>query len=763
MHKRILAVLLALVILIFCFPPAAQAAQPEAVNWTTLKLCFGTPDSAAFTQPQKCNGKWTLFLPAGGQTSASVFCTLPADVASVTAENKSGARCELRSGAATGLEALLGGSVSELTLRAKLAAGGTQTAEMTVYCSDTVDALFFSSSDPVNCGRLWVEASPSKENKAGGAMVLLKDDGSLTHADSVEAIKGRGNATWEQVKKPYQMKLAKKDDLLDTGDGNNKAKKWLLIANYLDQSLLRNRIALGLGHALGMEFNIEFKPIDLYYDGEYRGSYLLTEKVEIGKGRVNIYDLEAENESVNPGVSLETLPVQSGKTESGANYRYCEGMKTPADYKSGYLLEMEMSYRLQDEVCWVQTRRGYNIVVKSPEYCSREEMEYLANWYQGYEDACFNDDGTDPASGRRYTDFIDLKSTVQCYLVSELSKNSDAFQSSSYIYIDSEDAPAKMGPLWDFDCSFGRDISEAEKKGSLRFQCEPTGFFHLHNIIVNNWYQQADFRREVCAQFSGMYDLVQEILLGGEDRAEGYLMSISGMRRQTAASRLCDEALWSGTRKWAAKEAAVDQLRSYIALRVKDLKERFAQWEASPPEIGMFLDVPNTAWYAKEVTEAVKYGIIHGISQVFYEPNGSASRRNFVQMLYNMASPGTLEGSTPFTDVSSSPPISWAASQGITNGYPDGSFRPNNSITRAELVTLLHRMYGEPVAEGDTLSRFPDANKVPAYARSAMKWAVQAGIIRGNSDGTLQPGAKASRAELAAILLRAIHWQEAKP
>ena len=129
---------------------------------------------------------------------------------------------------------------------------------------------------------------------------MLNVEGEPIYDGKLEQIKGRGNSTWQLAdKKPYQIKLKKKTDLLESGDVSNKNKTWVLLANAFDGSSMRNMISCSLARDIGVKSSVEFRPVDLYYDGEYRGTYLLTEKVQINAGRVDIANLEEENEEVN--------------------------------------------------------------------------------------------------------------------------------------------------------------------------------------------------------------------------------------------------------------------------------------------------------------------------------------------------------------------------------------------------------------------------------------------------------------------------------
>ena len=261
-------------------------------------------------------------------------------------------------------------------------------------------------------------------------MILLDETGSTVNAGKLKQIKGRGNSTWKGAKKPYQIKLDKKADLLSSGDAANSNKTWVLLANDFDPSLLRNSLAFDLAGAMQMDPALQYRPVSLYYDGEYRGAYQLSEKVEIASGRVDITDLEKLNEEANAAIDdLATLPLAQATTANGATYRYTTGMQSPADITGGYLLEMDFATRAQEELCYFVTKRGYYVVVKRPECCSQAEMDYIASYYQTYEDILFTGQ---PQNGKTLQDYIDLTSAAQCYIINELSKNPDGFHTSSY-------------------------------------------------------------------------------------------------------------------------------------------------------------------------------------------------------------------------------------------------------------------------------------------------------------------------------------------
>ena len=356
------------------------SAAPEEFSWVDVAVfADGNAENSA-AHLQTVDGKNYLFLPSSVQvTTVYLNCELSGQPDTVTVSGSAAAQ-SLSADEPVDLVALCGeGSTYALTLTAT-SSGKTVTLSLTVVPTGDIPSMFLVSSDPVNQGREWVESSPTKSNKATGAMYCVGADGSVIYDGSLTQIKGRGNSTWLQDKKPYQIKLGSKTDLLQTGKSENKSKTWVLLANAADPSLLRNQVVYDLSVAMQLQPGIESRSVNLFYDGEYRGVYLLSEKVEVAKGRVDITDLEEINESVNPSITdYDSLVTATAQTGNGATYVYCEGLTSPEDITGGYLLEMDTAARATAEKCYFITSRDQYVVVKSPEYCSKEEMDYIAS------------------------------------------------------------------------------------------------------------------------------------------------------------------------------------------------------------------------------------------------------------------------------------------------------------------------------------------------------------------------------------------------
>ena len=737
---------------------AVCAASTELVDWDSLHTYGDEALANTRINVQDCGGR-CLFLPANADLSqVPVYLDILDPDAVVVAVGEYGT-APVTDGGTVDLVTLCGaGDVYNLTLRAQKGEQ-TEETELTIYPSANVDAMYLVSDDPVNKGREWVEASVTKDNKATGTMVLQDADSAVVYDDLLTQIKGRGNSTWKLTKKPYQIKLDSKTDLLRTGNSENKSKTWVLLANFSDQASIRNTIALGLGAEMGMEYYMENRMIDLYYDGEYRGTYLLCEKVEVKEGRVDITDLEGANEDANSGVDLEELTVSVEKTANGATYTYCEGMNDPADTTGGYLLEMEVAYRTADEVCYFYTNRGNYVVVKSPEFASKAQMEYIATLYQEYEDALFND-GVNPDTGKRYTDYVDLESTAKCYIVNELAKNLDGFRTSAYIYKEAGVDLMKMGPLWDYDLGFGVG---AGVDLQVQTQLDPEDLYTARSIFGGMLYRQGDFREAVKALYTEtVYPLLNDVLFGDADAvsAVGAIRSFDYYREEYLSASVRDRVLWRGDGDPAGSWLnQVNHLENYMTVRSGSLYDIISTWNAETfRQVSIYLDVEDNKWYCDEVAKATQYGLMKGTGIAIFSPETVATRAQVVQTLFNIERPVPTGHTARFTDLDPTAwymlAINWADSEGVVSGYSDGTFLPNQGITRQELVTLLYRYCGSPEVSGDSLSRFSDGDTVNNYAKKAMEWAVQNGILQGYTNNTIQPKTVTKRSELAAIILR---------
>lgn len=394
-----------------------------------------------------------------------------------------------------------------------------------VLRSANVRSAFLYSDNPVSGGRAFVEASPDHSASATGMLRLYDPAGDLVYDDALTQIKGRGNTTWEADKKPYQLKLATKADLLGTGDKANESKTWLLLANAYDPTLLGNSIACNLGLELGLK-GTQSEPIDLWYDGEYRGSYLLSEKVQVGSGRVDIPDLQKAIEQANPYIDLKSRPLITRTNRFGQKYQFVGGLLGPIDNSGGYLLEKDDIW-YASEPCWFQTTIG-TFVVKSPEYATRECVRRIS---EDVQEAIDNLEA-DTAHGTTF----DLASFADTLLVNDLMRNWDYCVSSTYFYKPADEERVYAGPLWDFDRTLGETVADPDEwKPTTGHTERPQTEWAVRTLLRYD---------ETHDEWLRLSKLMDDVLLGDAEARGTYLRSLDGYRQRIRASQAMDNALW---------------------------------------------------------------------------------------------------------------------------------------------------------------------------------------------------------------------------
>lgn len=176
-----------------------------------------------------------------------------------------------------------------------------------------------------------------------------------------------------------------------------------------------------------------------------------------------------------------------------------------------------------------------------------------------------------------------------------------------------------------------------------------------------------------------------------------------------------------------------------------------------------FTDVSSNAWSYSAVKYVYENKIISGYNSYTFAPSDKVTRGMFVTMLYNLAGKPSLKSNTSkFSDVRNSndwfyKAVLWASQNGIVSGYSNGKFGPNDSITREQLAVILNKYAkykNKNTSQTNNLSSFSDRNKVSSWATNQVKWAVGAGVITGNKNGTLNPGGSATREETASMIYK---------
>lgn len=326
------------------------------------------------------------------------------------------------------------------------------------------------------------ELDANRSLMENGQALMLNENGATEYSGSIEKVTAHGNSSWDySQKKPYNIKLPKKADLYGMG----KAKKWALLSNYLDHSMLRNKVTLEMSRAAGMEYVMDSVFVDLYADGSYRGTYQLIERVQIQKNRINICDLEEKTEELNEhelkSYRHSVVGADSTIEYMENSYKYYDIPNNPDDITGGYLLQFQLWGRYGGKAdSGFVTSRGQAIEIDGPEYASKEQVLYIRNFVQDMEDALYSDTGYN-SKGKHYSDYIDVDSLITAYLVQEVSMNVDATSTSFYLWKDSDltgDGKLHCGPAWDFDLTYNNFWTiKTNSDGKSGYSANPNNLF----------------------------------------------------------------------------------------------------------------------------------------------------------------------------------------------------------------------------------------------------------------------------------------------
>ena len=262
------------------------------------------------------------------------------------------------------------------------------------FLLSAIPELTITTTDPS------IAEIPSKDYYLEGTLAVNGRGGYEDYTGKTE-IKGRGNSTWGYPKKPYRLKLNKKAEICGLG----KAKNYVLLANHLDPTLMLNSVAFKIGRLLELPFTNHAIPVDVVLNGIYKGSYLLTEQIEVKENRV---DLD-ENNSVM----------------------------------------WELDSYWDDEPKFKSTAFNLPVMVKDPDLTT-EQFEY---WKKDF-NAFTTQFAKEPLEGNSYVDMIDIESVAKFLITFNLVHNMEINHPKSVFLHKEGNGKYVMGPIWDFDWAY---------------------------------------------------------------------------------------------------------------------------------------------------------------------------------------------------------------------------------------------------------------------------------------------------------------------
>ena len=360
-----------------------------------------------------------------------------------------------------------------------------------------------------------------KEHNIVSQLTIISDNGTQLLSEP-GSTRERGNASRTFPKKPWRIKFDTKQRVLDAPA---KAKKWTLINNYGDKTLMRNLLAFELSRRMGMTYTPYGTAVDVLLNGEYKGCYQLCDQVTINKNRVSIMEMTPED---NQGVALT----------------------------GGYLIEVD-AYANQEK-SWFNSNKGNPVTIKSPDEdeITANQKQYIRNFFNKMEN--------------QWATYLDVNSFLRHFLVGELSGNTDTYW-SVFMYKDRDEDLIHVGPVWDFDLAFNNDQRIYPVNGHNDYiyrdggSCAGNMKTFVDNIVVKD----AAVKRQMLeiwdeARQSG---LTEENMIAYIDRLETDLLQ--SQRLNFLRWPIMNQRVHQNPPTKGSFQAEVEVLRTYM-------KERFA-------------------------------------------------------------------------------------------------------------------------------------------------------------------------------------------
>ena len=366
-----------------------------------------------------------------------------------------------------------------------------------------------------------------KVNEIDCFISIISDNGQTLLADSAQ-IRLRGNASMGFPKKPYRIKFAHKHKVLGAPAS---AKKWTLINNYGDKTLMRNQLAFELSRRFGMPYTPFCAYVDVIVNGDYRGCYQLCDQIEVKKGRVDI--------------------------EEG-----------------GYLIEADAYAGSEASMFW--SAKGTPVTIKYPKEDSItwEQSEYIRQHYDKMEN--------------NWKTYLDLNTFLRHFLVGEFSGNTDTYW-STYFYKHRANDTLYVGPCWDFDLAFENDNRTYPIKNLsdyiYRTNGSTTGYMRtlVDKIVVKD--TQAKQQLAAIYEQARRKGLTEESFIAYIDEQEAMLQQ--SQRLNFIRWPIMNQRVHQNPKLWGSYTAEVENVRNYI-------RDRFTWMDAKLGFDPQTLNLPMT-------------------------------------------------------------------------------------------------------------------------------------------------------------------------
>ena len=351
-------------------------------------------------------------------------------------------------------------------------------------------------------------------------LTIISDNGTKLLSES-GTTRERGNYSRSTPKKPYRIKFDKKQRVLDAPA---KAKKWTLINNYGDKTLMRNLLAFELSRQLGMTYTPFGTAVDVLLNGEYKGCYQLCDQVNINKHRVNITEMTPQD---NEGSALT----------------------------GGYFVEID-TYADQEK-SWFYSNKGNPVTIKSPDEDSitSKQKTYIKNYFNKMEN--------------QWKTYLDLNSFLRHFLVGELSGNTDTYW-SVFMYKERDNDTMYTGPVWDFDLAFNNDnrTYPVNNKRDYIYRSGGSCAGNMRSFVDRIVVSDANAK----SQLVEIWDEARQSGLT-EEYMVAYIDSLENALQQSQELNflrwpIMNQKVHQNPRIWGSYEAEVENVRTYMKERI---------------------------------------------------------------------------------------------------------------------------------------------------------------------------------------------------
>ena len=368
------------------------------------------------------------------------------------------------------------------------------------------------------------------------AIIEIDGGGKFEDLTAETQIKGRGNSTWGWAKKPYALKLGKKQEVM----GMPKHKRWCLIANYIDLTHLRNRTVYHMGTGTSLDYTPRNEYAEFYFNDVYQGLYLVTEQIKEDENRVNITEMKKTD--------------NSGEAVTG-----------------GYLLEFDTNYDEDKKFRSTTTNIPVNIKYPDPEDITDEQFEYIRQYVNEADEAI-----AAVAKGedsQRAWELVDMQSMADFWIVFEVAGNHEILHPKSVYFHKERGQKLTAGPLWDFDYE---TFMASDARKWINYQITSTSFYPWYK---DNWWNvllmhDESFRKLVKSRWTAVKPFLLTLPQYITEQSE----EIEAAAEKDATKWPISSIPTPNDDRGKSFKQAVTQLKSTISERIEWLDSQISQW-----------------------------------------------------------------------------------------------------------------------------------------------------------------------------------------